>query len=717
MLFKFYMKKYLIFLLLFTISLTFFVLKQDVLAQEINWSYWTQILIGKNNPGILPTSPFYFLKEWGRNIRKFFTTDSIKKIRLELKYADEKLIETAKFVDENCGENTSDAQVQKNKNQCTKEVLEKVLNNYFKAQQKLTIKLETLAQNKNAYQFFDEFGEKIFIHQAIFDEIINNTPFLEMAVREGSKTVGAGQITEIIKRMGGDNGDEKSDVAKKNKAELIDAIVKGSIKAIEKFPYAEGVKELKALEILTRIEEKLPEEAKKIIENTKENIENKLLEEKNVQSLKNASSKIRTIRTLEGNVIIQDFGSQIVIDNVPLNIELLSKFLDELEEKTKNNSSFKIESIKQLKDSIKSKITFENENTGELSVGPVNFKIEIDGIIQGEFKEISGVESDIEVIEYRDVKDLSRKRPGRVKHGNIILKNVLVTNNNFSEWYRKIANGIIERKSISIIVLDGSGQEVMRYNLFEAWPVKWKNSEFDTGGDTLLFKEIEFKVEGGVIIGRKIYSDEIKSNGKGRGATVACPEIAPDTSKGKEECLNSAKALEEKYPGCSYASICKDDSEKCGLMPATPGQWRCINDEWVDISQCGKIKCLRYDPVCGADGKTYSCGEIDALACGVKVIYRGECGSNTTSSLGCQPRPSCLDENPPCLLPEPANGWCPKINEKIFCNQEWDPVCGKDGKTYSNGCMAKAAGVEIKYWGECLEKLEQDSQSIRIQSR
>lgn len=36
-----------------------------------------------------------------------------------------------------------------------------------------------------------------------------------------------------------------------------------------------------------------------------------------------------------------------------------------------------------------------------------------------------------------------------------------------------------------------------------------------------------------------------------------------------------------------------------------------------------------------------------------------------------------------------------------ICTREYMPVCGKDNKTYSNGCTARSEGVEIAYTGAC----------------
>lgn len=79
------------------------------------------------------------------------------------------------------------------------------------------------------------------------------------------------------------------------------------------------------------------------------------------------------------------------------------------------------------------------------------------------------------------------------------------------------------------------------------------------------------------------------------------------------------------------------------------------------------IACLVYEPVCGADGKTYGCGKADAYCHGVEVVSAGECSAE----------PSCA------------------------CTKEYKPVCGSDGQTYGNACTAKCAGVSIASDGAC----------------
>jgi len=60
--------------------------------------------LGVSDPTILPNSPFYFLKNWGRGMRSFFTFNPVKKAELKLRFANERLIEAKKMVSEGVAE-------------------------------------------------------------------------------------------------------------------------------------------------------------------------------------------------------------------------------------------------------------------------------------------------------------------------------------------------------------------------------------------------------------------------------------------------------------------------------------------------------------------------------------------------------------------------------------------------------------------------------------
>ncbi len=129
-------------------------------------------------------------------------------------------------------------------------------------------------------------------------------------------------------------------------------------------------------------------------------------------------------------------------------------------------------------------------------IGNFNFKVEIEGVTVGAFSVVEGLQAITEVIEFQDGDDLIlRKRPGRTKYTNITLKRGYLGSDELWQWYKSVADGLVERKSGSIILLGSDRKEIERYNFFEAWPRRYKNYEVEGLGTGVIVEEIEIVVE------------------------------------------------------------------------------------------------------------------------------------------------------------------------------------------------------------------------------
>lgn len=127
-----------------------------------------------------------------------------------------------------------------------------------------------------------------------------------------------------------------------------------------------------------------------------------------------------------------------------------------------------------------------------------NFAVEMDGITRAGFRECSGLDASQDPIEYREGTEglTARKLPGLNKYSNITLKWGMSDDTELWEWRKKAMTGKVERKNGSIVLLDDTGAEKMRWNFREAWPTKWTGPSFNATGNEVAIETLEIAHEG-----------------------------------------------------------------------------------------------------------------------------------------------------------------------------------------------------------------------------
>lgn len=123
-----------------------------------------------------------------------------------------------------------------------------------------------------------------------------------------------------------------------------------------------------------------------------------------------------------------------------------------------------------------------------------NFIVEIDEMEVAGFTEVSGLQVETETEDYREggVNDFIHKLSKGSKYSTLTLKRGISDAQNLWNWHQKVVQGVIERKSITVILNDAANKEKWRWMFTGAYPVKWTGTDLNATNNTIVVESLEF---------------------------------------------------------------------------------------------------------------------------------------------------------------------------------------------------------------------------------
>jgi len=135
----------------------------------------------------------------------------------------------------------------------------------------------------------------------------------------------------------------------------------------------------------------------------------------------------------------------------------------------------------------------------EYPIPKFHFQVEWGGSKIG-FTEVSGLDITTEVIEYRDgaSPEYSKiKMPGQRKFSNITLKRgSFKSDNEFYNWFNTVSLNTIERRNLTVSLLNENHEPVIVWKVKNAWPTKITPTDLKADGNEVAVESIELAHEG-----------------------------------------------------------------------------------------------------------------------------------------------------------------------------------------------------------------------------
>jgi phage tail-like protein len=116
------------------------------------------------------------------------------------------------------------------------------------------------------------------------------------------------------------------------------------------------------------------------------------------------------------------------------------------------------------------------------------------------FTEVSGLDVQTDVIEYREGNSPEYhkvKMPGMRKFSNITLKRgSFKGDNQFYDWFNTVKLNTIERRDVTIILLNENHEPVVVWKVKNAWPIKVQSTDLKADGNEVAIETLELAHEG-----------------------------------------------------------------------------------------------------------------------------------------------------------------------------------------------------------------------------